>query len=76
MKDVQATRKAFSPRREHPALQNINFLHFFSTFMNLFALTDFGSAFLDPNLDPADQINTDPSGAESTKPGIMNFFQL
>ncbi len=28
MKDVQATGEAFSPQKEHSALQNLNFFHF------------------------------------------------
>ncbi len=40
-------------QREHPALQNIKILHFFSIFVGHFAL-------LDPDTDPATQINADP----------------
>jgi hypothetical protein len=38
IKDVQATEEAFSPKREHPALQNMKFLHVFLFLWVIFVL--------------------------------------
>ncbi len=51
MKAVQATREAFIPKREHPALQIVKFLHFFQFSWVIFYL-------LDP--DSATKIDADP----------------
>ncbi len=51
MKDVQATKEAFIPKREHPARQNMKFLHLFQFLCVIFDL-------LDP--DPATKTNADP----------------
>ncbi len=40
MKDVQATREAYSPQTKHPALQNMKFLHFLNFCWSFFALLD------------------------------------
>jgi hypothetical protein len=40
VKDVQATGVAFSPQREHPALQKINFMNSFYFSGPFFALLD------------------------------------
>ncbi len=46
-------------KREHPALINMNILYFFLFLWEIFAL-------LDPDPDPATQINADPCGSGST----------
>ncbi len=43
--DVQVTGEAFSPRKIHPALQNIKFLSLFSIFVGHFCPPGFGSRF-------------------------------
>ncbi len=43
-------------KREHPALQNMKIQYFFLFFWVIFAL-------LDPDPDPATQINADPCGS-------------
>jgi hypothetical protein len=46
IKDVQATGEAFSPQREHPALQNrkfLNIFHFLGSFLPSTDLIDSGS---------------------------------
>jgi hypothetical protein len=45
-------------KREHPALQNMKILDFFLFLWVIFAL-------LDPDPDPATQINADPCGSGS-----------
>ncbi len=40
IKDVQATGEAFSPQREHPTRQNINFLNFFLYLWDIFTILD------------------------------------
>jgi len=40
IKDVQVTKKHSALKREHPALQNMKYLNFFSTFVGHYALLD------------------------------------
>jgi hypothetical protein len=49
----QAQEKPLALKREHPALQNVTFLYIFQFLWVIFAL-------LDPDPDPATQINADP----------------
>jgi hypothetical protein len=60
--DVQATGGAFSPQREHPALQKMKFINFFIFLCVIFAL-------LDPDLDCE-------SGSRSRNPTESGYTTL
>ncbi len=57
LKDVQATGKAFSLKREHPGLQNMKFLNFFLYFCRSFL----PSRIRIRNQDPLTWLNRDPN---------------
>jgi hypothetical protein len=55
IKDAKLQEKPSALKREHPVLQNMKILDFFLFLWVIFAL-------LDPDPDPATQINADPCG--------------
>jgi hypothetical protein len=57
-KGCPSYRRSLQPSKKHPALQNMKILYFFLFLWVIFSL-------LDPDLDPATQINADPSGSGS-----------
>jgi hypothetical protein len=59
VKDIQATRKAFSPKKKHPALQKMKFVNCFLILWAIFAL-------LDPDADPGTPLNPDPIRIHAT----------
>jgi hypothetical protein len=76
MKDFQATEGAFSPKREHPALQNMKFLIFFIFVDNFCPPGDpdpgYGSGsrirIRIPDTDPLNLLNPDPIQIRNTAP--------
>jgi hypothetical protein len=68
MKDAQATREAFSPQKTTYSTLNMKILDFFLFLWVIFAL-------LDPDPEPATQINADPcgSGSETLFSWIKNY---